>query len=332
VSNLLIGLLGALMATNPPAAVSNLVTRNTGLSITVPDSNDPVEVGFKKLMTDDDAAMAEIDQWIRDNTAFAEKGAGVPDNVLNARIDARLATVKKSYEDFLTLHPNHARAHIAFGSFLNDTQHPDEAEIEWQTARKLDPKNPAAWNELANLYGHEGPVTNAFEYYAKAIELDPTEPVYYQNLGTTVFLYRKDAMEYYKINEQQVFNKALDLYSNAIKYDPGNFDLAQDVARTYYGIQPFRTDDALAAWTNAFNDATAAIEREGIQIHFARIKLKAGRFAEARQHLDSVTNDIYKDLKQRVQRNLTEAENKAKGTNATSLGAIQTGPPSQPVK
>ena len=73
-SNLLIGLLGALMATNPPAAVSNLVTQTTGLSVKVSDSNDPVEIEFKKLMTDDDAAMAEIDQWIRDNNAFVEKG------------------------------------------------------------------------------------------------------------------------------------------------------------------------------------------------------------------------------------------------------------------
>jgi Flp pilus assembly protein TadD len=329
VSTLLIGLLGALMATNPPAAVSNLVAQTTGISVKVPDANDPVEKEFKQLMTDDDAAMAEIDQWIRENTAFAEKGGGVPDTVLNARIDARLAAVKKSYEDFLARHPDHARAHIAYGSFLNDTRHPEDAEAEWEKARQLDPKNPAAWNELANLYGHEGPVAKAFEYYTKAIELDPTEPVYYQNLGTTVFLFRKDAMQFYKINEQQVFNKALDLYSNAMKYAPGDFDLAQDVARTYYGIQPFRTDDALAAWTNALNDATAGIEREGIQIHFARIKLKAGRFAEAQQHLDSVTNDIYKDLKQRVQRNLTEAEDKARGTNATSLDTIKTDPPAR---
>ena len=44
------------MATNPPAAVSNMVLKKTGLSINVPDKNDPVEKEFQKLMSDDDAA------------------------------------------------------------------------------------------------------------------------------------------------------------------------------------------------------------------------------------------------------------------------------------
>ncbi len=31
------------MATNQPAAVSNLVTQTTGLTVNIPDPNDPVE-------------------------------------------------------------------------------------------------------------------------------------------------------------------------------------------------------------------------------------------------------------------------------------------------
>ena len=45
--------------------------------------------------------------------------------------------------------------------------------------------------------------------------LEPDEPVYYQNFATTVYLYRKDAREFYHIGEQQVFDKALDLYRQA---------------------------------------------------------------------------------------------------------------------
>ena len=48
---------------------------------------------------------------------------------------------------------------------------------------RLDPKNPAAWNNLASVYGHHGPMAKAFEYYTKAIELNPGESVYYHNLG-----------------------------------------------------------------------------------------------------------------------------------------------------
>ena len=66
------------MATNQPAAVSNLVTQSTGLMVTVPDLNDPVEKEFHKLMADDDAALDEVDKWMQENDAFrAQKGGGI---------------------------------------------------------------------------------------------------------------------------------------------------------------------------------------------------------------------------------------------------------------
>lgn len=308
VTNLLAGLLGVLLATNQLAAATNLVSQTTGINISVPDPNDPVEKELRKLMMDDDAAKDEVDKWIRENQSFAEKGGGVPPKELNARIRNRFESVKKGYEDFLARHPENVRGHIACGEFLMDIEQDEEGEKHLEKARELDPKNPAPWNQLANSYGHNGPVKKAFEYYAKAIELNPKEPIYYQNLGTTVFLFRKDAMEYYHINEQEVFNKSLALYQQAMKLDPDNFDLAQDVAQTYYGIRPPRTEEALKAWTNALNIAQSPIEREGVYIHLARWKLQAGRYAEVRQHLNMVTNQIYMDLKARLTRNLKARE------------------------
>ncbi|HZQ47165.1 MAG TPA: hypothetical protein VFC07_09145, partial [Verrucomicrobiae bacterium] len=317
-SDLLVGLLTALMATNQPAAVSNLVTQTTGLTVPVPDLNDPIEKELHKIMVDDDAALDEVDKWIQENEAFARKGGGISSNALNDRIRARLNIVRKAYEDFLQRHPAHARAHLAFGSFLDNIKEEDASQVELEKARELDPKNPASWNQLANYYGHRGPVKKAFEYYSKAIELDPSEPTYFRNMATTVFLFRKDAMEYYHIDEQQVFDKALGLYQQAFKLQPTDFELAHDLAQTYYGIKPLRTEAALAAWTNALNIATTDIEREGVYIHFARIQLHAGRYAEAQKNLDSVTNEFYAELKKRVSRNLREHEEAAKTNSAPS--------------
>ena len=305
------------MTTNQPAAVSNLVTQTTGLTVTIPDPNDLVEKEFTKLMEDDDAALNEVDRWIQENNAFAAKGGGVPAAQLNDRIHARLDQVRKAYEDFLRRHPSHARGHIAFGSFLDNIHEEDASVAELDKAREIDPKNPAAWNQLANYYGHRGPVTKAFEYYAKAIELDPTEPVYYRNMATTVYLFRKDAKEYYHINEQQVFDKALGLYESAFKLDPNDFELAHDLAQTYYGIKPLRAEAALKAWTNAMNVATNDVERQGIYIHFARIHILSGHFAEAQQNLNMVTNDFYAELKQRVTKSLAWHQEEAR-TNAAA--------------
>ena len=183
--------------------------------------------------------------------------------------------------------------------------------MQWDKAREADPKNPAGWNNLANYYGHNGPVTNSFRYYAKAIELDPTESTYYFNLATTVYLFRRDATNFYQITEEQVFEKAMALYRKALELDPGNFVLATDYAQSYYGFDPKPTGDAeqdrkikekrfadgMAAWQQAFKRAGDDVERQGVLVHYARLQINADRFDEARKNLDAVTNEMFKVTK-----------------------------------
>jgi tetratricopeptide (TPR) repeat protein len=312
----LIGLLGLFMAAGGLAAATNLIVGTSNPpSATVPGADDAVEQEYKKLLAADDAAQAEVDQWIRDNDDAAVRGAGLPSADMKRRIRDRFAPVRTAYEDFIKYHPDHARARVAFGSFLNDLHDEDGAQEHWEKALALNSKDPAAYNNLANLYTHAGPIKKAFEYYAKAIELNPREPLYYHNLGDVVYLFRKDAREFYNLTEQQVFDKALELYSQALKLAPRDFPLASDVAQTYYGIKPLRIEAALQAWTNTLAIAHDEIEREGVYLHFARLKLHAERFAEARAHLNAVTNDMYVELKKRLTHNLDEQEGKAKGIN-----------------
>ncbi len=314
------------MATNQPAAVSNLVSQTSGVSVTVPDKNDPVEQEFQKLMDLDDEAQAEVDEWIKQNDAFAANGAAMPTQLLRDRILKRLDAVGKAYEEFLRRHPDHVRARVAYASFLGDTKGEDKAQEQLEKALALDTNNAAVYNNLANIYGHTGFVKKAFEYYAKAIELNPSEPVYYHNFGTTVYLFRTDAKEYYSIDEAAVFAKAFQLYSNAMRLDPQDFPLASDVAQSYYGIRPLPTDEALKAWTNALSIAKDEIEREGVYVHFARINTLAGRYAIAQAHLNAITNEVYADLKKRLTRNLVERQS---GTNAATAppGPIEIKPP-----
>ena len=204
---------------------------------------------------------------------------------------------------------------MAYASFLGDTKSEDAAQDQLEKALEVDTNNPAIYNNLANIYGHHGPVKKAFEFYAKALELNPNEPVYYHNFGTTVFLFRSDAKEYYGIDEQQVFNKAFSLYSNAMRLDPEDFPLASDVAQTYYGVHPFRPLEALQAWTNALSLAHDEVEREGVYIHFARINIMSQHFDEARAILTNVTNEMYTELKNRVARNLEERQKQAETNN-----------------
>jgi tetratricopeptide (TPR) repeat protein len=307
VSDLTIGLLSALLATNQPQAVSNLVQQHTGVSLPIVDVNDPAEQGLRNLMIADDAAMDEVNDWISTNNIARTNTPAIAE--LNQRIHARFDVMKHGYDSFLRNHPDSARGFLAYGSFLNDIGDEDGAKVQYENSKQLDPKNPAVWNQLANYFGEHGELTNAFADYTEAIRLDPAEPVYYQNFATTVYLYRKDAREFYGINEQQVFDKALGLYQQAMKLAPQNLVLAVDYAESYYGIKPLRTNDALVAWTNALNIAKDDNEREGVLLHLARVKTAAGFYDEAQAHLDAVTNAAFLDLKNRLARSLADHKN-----------------------
>lgn len=328
-NDLLIGLLSALVATNTPAAVSNLVQQKTGLRVAVTATNDPVEQAYQKLLAEDDAAQEEVDEWIKARNKLGPQ-TDVEKAILNSRITRRFEPVIKGYEDFLKTHTNHVEARIAYGSFLNDIGDEEAAETQWKRATEIDPKNPAAWNNLGNHHGHHGEVKRAFEYYAKAMELEPSEPVYLQNLATTVFLFRKDAMEFYNISETEVFEKAMGLYKKALALDPENFSMAAELAQTYYGVKAPKFDDtnvtraaelklgdeAIAAWKTAEKLSRNDLEREGIQLHFARWQINLGRYEEARHRLAAVSNSTWTVTKGNLLRKLESRESSGVSTNA----------------
>ncbi len=328
-SDLTLGLLSALLATNQPQAVSNLVQERTGFSVPLVDANDPSERELRNLMAADDAALAEVNDWLKTNQIPRSDTNGVAQ--LNLKVRARLDEARHEYEGFLRNHPDSARGFLAYGSFLNDLGDEEGAKVQYENSRVLDPKNPAVWNQLANYYGEYGGLTNAFADYTEAIRLDPSEPVYYQNFATTVYLFRKDAREFYGLTEQQVFGKALGLYQQAMKLAPDDLVLATDYAESYYGIRPLRTNDALAAWTNCLNICKDENEREGVQIHLARVKISVGRFDEAQAHLDAVTNAVFADMRTHLEHNLMN-DRAALATNSTpKIPAHPPVPPAPPL-
>ncbi|MFO1476802.1 MAG: tetratricopeptide repeat protein [Verrucomicrobiota bacterium] len=309
-TGLLLALLGAVASTNPPAAVSNLVQQTTGIAVSIPATNDPVQLALDKLMADDDAAQTEVDNWILENQKFVQDGAGISNAEMNRRILKRFAPIHSGYEDLVRRYPKSVDVRVAYASFLNDLGEMEEAIQQLKVAADLNPTNAATWNNLGVYYsdGHHGPPIEAFPCFEKAVEFNPHEPLYFQNFAVTVFMYRPDAREYYHIQEPQVFDKALDLYGRAMRLDPTNFALAVDTAESYYTIRPLRTNDALVAWTNALNVAQDELNREEVYIHLARIKMLAGRYKEARGQLNLVTNDHYITLKTNLSRALAARE------------------------
>jgi tetratricopeptide (TPR) repeat protein len=277
----------------------------------VPSENALIAAEYRELLELDDAALQEVDDWIRESNATNDGVDDISLISLPARIEQRLKPVRAAYDAFIQKHPKHVGVRLAYASFLTDRGDEVLAAPHLMKATELNPENPAAWNNLGNHYGHLGPVIKAFECYEKAIKLNPNAAVYFHNYGTTVYLFRKDAMKHFDMSESEVFDKALKLYRKALEKEPRNFDLAEDIAQTYYGIRNkavpprmSRPDEALKAWAYALKIAPGEHERQGVYIHLARIHLQIDQVAEARLALDKVNLAVYRTLKDRVGKNL----------------------------
>jgi tetratricopeptide (TPR) repeat protein len=294
--------------------------KGTNVVVLVDGTNTSVEKEYEQLLGKDDEAQMQVDQWIKENNQFKAKGAGVPDEELNRRILQRFEPVRKAYDDFLKEHPNHARARLAYGGFLNDATDEAGAQAQWEKALELDPSNPAAYNNLAGRYAESGREFKAFDYFSKAIELKPEEAQYYQGFGDALYVFRKKAMDYYKLDEQQVYGRALGLYSNALRLDPTKFLFASRMADTYYAIKPFPATQAMKAWTNALQLSATEVEREGVCVHLARVKMLAGQLGEARTQLNAITNAAFVQIKTEVMKNIGEREKEALKETSNSKG------------
>lgn len=269
------------------------------------------EQQYQRLLELDDDALQKIDEWIR--SSQRPNALETETIVLTGKINRAVQPVKEAYKTFLSAHPNHAQAQLTFASFLSDIGEEQSALPHLKKAVEINPRLPAAWNNLANYYGHNGNVKKAFACYEKAIALNPQEPLYYHNFGAVVFLFRNDAKEYYQLTNTEVFDKALSLYKKALKLDPKNFDLAEDIAQTYYGIktsnQPSkmaRPQEALDAWQYAASLAPSEFEKQGVRIHLARVYLEMENSEQAKGELNQVTLPIYQTLKEQVGKHILE--------------------------
>jgi tetratricopeptide (TPR) repeat protein len=308
--------IGAETAINPPQP-AGLV------SSTASETNLSTEDEYAKLQANDDAAQAEVDKWLRQREELMGPGAGPPDAELTRRIHDRLEPIRHGYEEFLRQHPGHARAHLAYGNFLNERQDEAGAQAQWEKVIELDPKNAAAYNNLAGRYSEIGPAKKVFEFFSKAIELSPSEPVYYHNFADSMCVLSKHAVKYYGVSEQEVYGKALQLYSNAARLAPESFTFASDWAQTYYSIKPLPADDALRTWTNALKTAHDEREREETYVHMARVKMLAGRLAEARAQLSAVTDIQLVQLRSNLLHAIQLREDPQPGTNGAPGAALK---------
>lgn len=308
----------AIAQARPEQAQRDLTSNNSGAAVSKVDP--ALEKDYERLQAEDDAVQAEIEKWKSEHARLKAEGKAPPDEQLEKRIQERQQTVRKAYERFLEHYPNFAQAHLTYGSFLSQLEQDNAAQAQWEKALQLDPKLAVAYNNLAGIYTERGDTRKASEFFNKAIQISPTDGSFYHNFGDSVYVLRKAIMAQEGLTEQQVYAKALGLYSNAFRLAPTNYQFASDLAQTYYALTPLPFETALSAWTNAMAVATDENQRQLTSIHLARLKMLSGRLTEARAHLATVTLPECAQLKSNLLARIVERENAPKPQPAPAEG------------
>jgi len=246
----------------------------------------PFDEQLRKIMEKDEDAQAEADKWILEYRDLNRTNA-VEDATLPVRILDLFSSVQIAYEEYLFSHGDSLEGQLAYASFLADIGKENDAVTVWLAQAKKYPENPVLWNNIANHYAQAEYPEKSFDYYEKAIQLAPMEPLYLSNLATVVYVFRDESMKHYQLSEQQVLRFAQSLYRKAY-FLKKNFVLATQIAQTWYFIEPFRYDMAMTDWKKAYLLASDDAEREGVLLHFARVNVIARKFTEAEGYLENV--------------------------------------------
>ena len=237
------------------------------------------------------------------------------------RWKAQLKRLERDYQHFLQDHPQHARAMVAYGGLLYDEEDQDEAVRWWEKAIQVDPREPYAYNDLANVYGHDGRAAKALEYYQTAIELAPTEPVFRFNWATTCQLFRNESRTVYGWNVDEIFQHCMEQFRAARDLAPQDFTMSSAYAETFYQLPKPDWPGAYEAWQFCLRQPLDDQQRAFVCSHLARVCIRLDRLDEARQWISKLSGNIQASLTRLLERRIDQLSHNAVSSPATNTSS-----------
>jgi tetratricopeptide (TPR) repeat protein len=250
---------------------------------------------YRKLLAEDDALMQDVER-------LPERRSWLTRSMLRSR----MRRMEAEYRQFLSDHPKHARAMVAYGSFLCDLQREDEALGWWKKAIAADPNCAEAYNEIAEGYGSSGRAAEALRLHQKAYELDPTDPVYRFNWASTCILYRNDAHEAYGWDTDEIFRRSLEQFRKARDLAPQDFEFSSAYAASFYMMKKPDWQEMYEAWKYCLDQPLQTNDLQRVYSHLARACMHLNRFKEAKTWLTKMDAPEVQPLREILERNLSE--------------------------
>jgi len=274
---------------------------------------------FRFLLSRGDELRAQSDQF-DNHTAAAD----------TARWKAQWHRLEGDYRHFLNDHPQHARAMVAYGDLLYDEHNEEDGVRWWEKAIVADPREAYAYNSLANHYGHCGRAADALRYYAKAIELAPTEPVFRFNWATTCQLFRKESHSVYGWDTEEIFERSLAQFRSARDLAPQDYDLSTAYAQTFYQMPKPDWTEAYKAWQFCLNQNLDPQQRDFVRANLARVCIRMGRSDEAKEWAAKLPPGEQDLIRRSIERKIAEMGKPDAASSATTSTPATAAPTALP--
>jgi tetratricopeptide (TPR) repeat protein len=252
-----------------------------------------------------------------------QDGDADPGAPQSARLETLRRRLEADYRHFLSDHPEHTRAMVAFGSLLYDQGRKEDGIRWWEKAIALDPSEAYAYNSIANHYGHSGRAADALKLYDKAIALAPAEPVFRFNWATTCVTFRNEAHAVYGWTKEEIFRHSLDQFRHARDLAPGDFELASAYALTFHEMPKPDWAEACRAWKFCLDQPLTDMQRQFVYANLARTNIELRQFDDARQWTAKLADGEHNAVRRGLEKRIAERSktvNSSGGTNSLATG------------
>jgi tetratricopeptide (TPR) repeat protein len=198
-------------------------------------------------------------------------------------------------------YPRNGAIKNAYAEFLWSIDQPQRAMETWLAAEKLVPNDAVVLDHLGGGYLAEGDVRKAMSYYLRAVGSAPEDAAAHFSYANVLFIFRHDLLDSTHTDARAVLIEALGEFSEAARLQPNNADYARAFAETFYSIDSPDWHAALAAWEHFY---AVTSQKDFALLNLARVHMKLGQKAEARDRLGQIKDPAYARLKERLSQRL----------------------------
>ena len=207
--------------------------------------------------------------------------------------------VEQIYYQLVRDNPRSVPAQNALAAFLWKNGKAEAAVLHWRTAQLLEPENGEAASSLGGAYLRMGRVRQAAEQFLLAVRFESDNPDYHFDLGNIEFVLRDDLTAAWKIDSEELLQRALFQFREASRLAPTDLEYARAYAETFYGMPNPDWEEAQIAWQHYLELST---NRNFGYLQLARVSLKRHKKAEALSFLDKILDPSYFRIKEKLRK------------------------------